>query len=135
MDRRGFLRGMAGVLAAGLAPAVLSSGVIMPIRQLIVPGLILWGDGIHDDTAALQAFFDGKPVCSPGGIPFRGMMNNQTILVSATITINEDRQLLGGRIVKNSVIRFEDTVSPVLQINASRDNSWASVSGCYFVPI
>lgn len=38
MDRRGFLRGMAGILAAGAAPAVLPSGILMPIKSLILPG-------------------------------------------------------------------------------------------------
>lgn len=35
MDRRGFLKGLAGILAAGVAPAVLPSGIIMPVRRLI----------------------------------------------------------------------------------------------------
>lgn len=34
MDRRGFLR---GILAAGVAPALVGSSVLMPIRALAVP--------------------------------------------------------------------------------------------------
>lgn len=34
MNRRGFL---AGILAAGVAPAVVGSGILMPVRALIVP--------------------------------------------------------------------------------------------------
>lgn len=34
MDRRGFLQ---GILAAGVAPAVVGSGILMPIRQLWRP--------------------------------------------------------------------------------------------------
>ena len=37
MNRRGFLTGMAGILAAGYAPSVLPSGIIMPIRKLLLP--------------------------------------------------------------------------------------------------
>lgn len=37
MNRRSFLRGMAGILAAGIAPAVLPSGIIMPVRKLWTP--------------------------------------------------------------------------------------------------
>ena len=48
MQRRGFL---ASILAAGFAPAAVGSAVLMPVRQV----LRLWGDGIHDDTEALQA--------------------------------------------------------------------------------
>ena len=37
MNRRRFLTGMAGILAAGYSASVLPSGVIMPIRKLWVP--------------------------------------------------------------------------------------------------
>ena len=37
MDRRRFLTGMAGILAAGYSASVLPSGVIMPIRKLWTP--------------------------------------------------------------------------------------------------
>lgn len=47
MNRRGFLKGMAGILAAGVAPAVLPSGVIMPVRNLWTPRIVITGkDGI-----------------------------------------------------------------------------------------
>lgn len=36
MDRRSFLTGIAGILASGVAPAVLPSGVIMPIKKLAI---------------------------------------------------------------------------------------------------
>ncbi len=41
MDRRSFLRGMAGILATGLAPAVVGSGVLMPVRTIWKPGSFL----------------------------------------------------------------------------------------------
>ncbi len=37
MNRRNFLRGMAGILSAGYSASVLPGGVIMPIRQLWTP--------------------------------------------------------------------------------------------------
>lgn len=37
MNRRNFITGIAGILAAGFAPTVLPSGVIMPIRKLWTP--------------------------------------------------------------------------------------------------
>lgn len=40
MNRRGFLQ---AILAAGVAPAVIGSGVLMPVRKLIMPDLVLWG--------------------------------------------------------------------------------------------
>jgi hypothetical protein len=37
MNRRGFL---AGILAAGFAPAAIGSGVLMPVRQIVVPEVL-----------------------------------------------------------------------------------------------
>jgi hypothetical protein len=37
MNRRNLLAGLAGILAAGFAPAAIGSGVLMPIRQLSMP--------------------------------------------------------------------------------------------------
>jgi hypothetical protein len=65
MNRRGFL---GGILAAGMAPMVVSAGVLMPVRSIIVPLPIMWGDGIHDDSAAFQALIDGRPVERRDGI-------------------------------------------------------------------
>lgn len=54
LSRRGFLTGVIAVGAVAALPALASD---MPI---------LYGDGVHDDTAALQAFIDGKPVIRDG---------------------------------------------------------------------
>lgn len=48
LPRRKFLTGLAGILASGIAPAVLPSGVIMPVRRLWVPSPL---DGIGDCIA------------------------------------------------------------------------------------
>lgn len=37
MNRRGFLKGMSGILAAGVAPAVVGSGILMPVRAVVAP--------------------------------------------------------------------------------------------------
>lgn len=34
LTRRGFLKGMAGILAAGVAPAAVGSNILMPVRKL-----------------------------------------------------------------------------------------------------
>jgi len=58
VKRRGFLASLGLLLAA---PAVVRAESLM---KLVTPRLILWGDGVHDDTAALQALMDGKSVVS-----------------------------------------------------------------------
>ena len=55
MNRRRFLTGMAGILAAGCAPAVLPSGIIMPVRKLWVLGV----DMAIGPDATLIAQYDG----------------------------------------------------------------------------
>lgn len=37
MQRRSFLAGMTGILASGIAPAAIGSGILMPSRKIIVP--------------------------------------------------------------------------------------------------
>lgn len=66
-NRRAFLFGAAGLLVA--EPKLLISK--MPI---------LYGDGIHDDTAALGALFDGRPVkIEKTGDTFRPLLDNGTV--------------------------------------------------------
>lgn len=60
MIRRSFLMGIGAALAA---PTIVHAGNLMPIRaieRVLMP--VLWGDGIHDDTAAFQALLNGDPV-------------------------------------------------------------------------
>ncbi len=40
MNRRGFLKGLAGIFAAGVAPAVVGSDILMPVRDLVLPSQI-----------------------------------------------------------------------------------------------
>jgi len=43
----------------------------------VKPALVVYGDGEHDDTDALQAYFDGsRNVVNPDGTPFRGIDAN-----------------------------------------------------------
>ena len=51
-------RSFFGVLGALCALPILGQVVSQPQARRPV----LYGDGVHDDTVALQAWFDGKPV-------------------------------------------------------------------------
>jgi len=62
--RRGFL---ATILATAAAPALVRAESLMPIYVPPPPRLLtLWGDLLHDDTDAIQAIADGKPVLFNG---------------------------------------------------------------------
>jgi hypothetical protein len=118
MNRRGFLKSM---LAAGVAPYVVTSaGVLMPVRKILTAtapeiaftpsgtgatamtaqeALRLWGDGIHDDTAALQAWLDGRPVIRGDGSMVGRVLSGGSYRVSETIYMREDqpgRELFGN---------------------------------------
>ena len=89
IERRGFLRAM---LAAGMAPAIAKAGVLMPVRSLYVQPLVLWGDGVQDDTLALQTFLDGGLVLKPDGAAFLGTMATGTFNLSSVIELRGDAQ-------------------------------------------
>jgi hypothetical protein len=61
---------LTAALAALAAPAIVRAESLMrlPPRRLLVP--VLWGDGLHDDTAALQLLIDnarGQDIEFPPG--------------------------------------------------------------------
>lgn len=56
LSRRSFLRGVLAVAGATVAPAL---PAIASVPRIV-------GDGVHDDTAGLQAAFDGKPFVADG---------------------------------------------------------------------
>lgn len=97
ISRRSFLKGLAGILAAASAPAILPNGIIMPIRQLWTPDkLILWGDGEHDDAVALQAFVDGYEVFRPDGESVGWIIHNGFFTVSMPIELGVDGLRVAG---------------------------------------
>ncbi len=58
MNRRQLLQ---GILGAALAPVFVKASNLMPVRSM-PSGLIVWGDGVIDDTTALQAYINGERV-------------------------------------------------------------------------
>lgn len=63
--RRGFLLGALAVLAT---PAIVRASSLDPIQDIYkVRTHTLWGDGIHDDGAAIDAYMRGLPIKRPNG--------------------------------------------------------------------
>ena len=102
LTRRGFRGAM---LAAATAPAFVKADSLM---RLAVPrgmtqtagGLLIWGDGIHDDTAALKAYMRGERVvwASEPLSPFTGLMRGGTFRITSKLVLADGAQLIGGRI-------------------------------------
>lgn len=65
MKRRSFLIGLGALVAA---PAIVRATSIMPVR--VVPLYIpeIYGDGLRDDTAGLQALLNGEPYVVDGKV-------------------------------------------------------------------
>jgi hypothetical protein len=85
MQRRSFL---AGLLAA---PAIVRASSLMP---LYVPPLVLYGDGIHDDTQALSAALTGERVRWADGRPVVGaLVSGGAFLLSDTVRIGDNATL------------------------------------------
>lgn len=66
MDRRTFLRGLLTVAAVSIAP--------IDALTASVPSIV--GDGVHDDTAGIQAAINGRPF-SADGLVVRGQSEVQ----------------------------------------------------------
>ena len=68
---------------AGAVLTVAASRLIGPSSP------VLWADGIHDDTQALQAMLDGKPfdiaATAQGVVAIEGYLQGGTYLVSDTL--------------------------------------------------
>lgn len=62
LSRRGFIGGLGAILAA---PAIVKASSLMPVRALVPT---LYGDGIHDDTEALNYLFARGRIFTPTGI-------------------------------------------------------------------
>lgn len=77
MNRRDVLVSGAAVVAVAIA------GVSTALADLPV----LWGDGEHDDTAALQHFLDGGEVQRPDGTVVRGWVDGGHFRCTDTLHI------------------------------------------------
>ena len=97
MNRRGFL---GAILATAAAPAIIKASALMPIYVPRPEILTLWGDGIHDDAAALQAFvsggvvnYMGKHIAGDGRVC---MFPSGTFAIGSSIKAEPNQVLIGG---------------------------------------
>lgn len=96
LSRRGFL---GGILALGAAPAIIKAESLM--KLYVPPKLILWGDGIHDDTRALQAAINGEEVIVKD-------MASTILVTPKRIRIRDGNYLISDTVYINATDRFLD---------------------------
>lgn len=125
MNRRGFLK---SILAAGVAPAFVGSSVLMPVRKLWTPeqSLMLWGDGIRDDTLALQAWLDGKSVVHAfSGRQVGRVLFGGSYLVTNTLWLTPEQPV--RELVSNTFVgRVKD--GPILHVTPRSPDEPARIS-------
>ena len=81
MERRSFI---STILSFGAAPAIVQASSLMP---LWTPKLILWGDGIHDDSEALEAWLNGGRVLRPNKKLAEGFLSGVELYLGHDILI------------------------------------------------
>jgi hypothetical protein len=92
INRRSFIAGV-----TSLATAI----AIAPRVVFAKPTPVLYGDGKHDDTEALQAWFDGdRVVYSDGAVAGGPTLANREFLISGPITLrgNAERHFTYNRV-------------------------------------
>lgn len=105
-SRRGFL---GSILALAAAPSIVRADSLMPL--FVERQLTLWGDGVHDDTDALQSLFDGRSVKSMNPAVLAAVLDGRVFLsrgiyvVRRTLHIRQPIDM--GRLRINSAAPFK----------------------------
>ncbi|MCZ3377440.1 twin-arginine translocation signal domain-containing protein [Rhizobium sp. AG207R] len=101
--RRSFLRGLLTITAA----AVVLDG--LPLGQKVASAPVLYADGIHDDSDALEAMFDGRPFRVDGAnvIAHDGILANAYLSVSRPIRPKGDFTIMNCYIVQRPEFKGE----------------------------
>jgi len=97
MQRRSLLK---SILALSAAPAFVRADSLMKI--IVPPSFVLYGDGIHDDTAAMQALIRGDMVRNAKGLILHNsgtvVIPPASYIVSSTITFTRPTEMRGSYI-------------------------------------
>jgi hypothetical protein len=101
MNRRGFFKALAAATAIAVVSTTRLGQAVIDVARSGYHVLV--GDGVTDDTAALQALLDGEPVISPTGalLPGKGtehVPSGYTYRISETLVVSGPVVLRGLRI-------------------------------------
>jgi hypothetical protein len=79
----------AAVIALLVAATVGPAAAALPAQHCVHPAVILWGDGRHDDTKALQAWLQGKDALwGESGAPVGATIAWHTFRLSTAIYVD-----------------------------------------------
>lgn len=81
MNRRALLKSTAAVAVATLVPAAMKASPV------------LYGDGVHDDTGALQQWFDGENVLWVTGEQAGDLIEGRCFLITVTIDVTGSQRV------------------------------------------
>ncbi len=112
IERRAFL---GGILAALTAPAIVRSDSLMKLTPKRI--FTLYGDGLEDDTVALQALMDGREVVTPYGAP--ASLSGGLFLISNTLVFRRDRMCVSGLTLEASDNFLRE--APMLRVEGHRN--------------
>lgn len=123
MNRRKFM-GFLGLAVA--APAIVRAESLM--KLYVPPKIVIWGDGVHDDTEALQAFFDGGRIVDPYGREIGDFLAGMHLKVSKTIHIKQDKKRM---FMHNHVISSHST-DPILNVHGEASSMCRNIHSSIF---
>lgn len=116
MRRRAFLQSLfalgAGFSALGAGFFEIARACSPHVETALVPIPTLVGDGVHDDTAALQAWLDGKPVRDVNGAPVPQALQGGVYLLTRPLTWppTSEVSIIGADFVAASVAASNEPV-------------------------
>lgn len=96
-----------GLLAALFAVTASAAALPAPVarQDCISAPVMLWGDGRHDDTAALNAWLDGgDAIWADAGTPVGAMISGRSFRLSSAIYVNAGT----GRVLRDFRLIWPD---------------------------
>ena len=116
-----------------MAPAIVRASSLMPIYvpKIITPAyMTLWGDGVHDDTLAMQALLSGGVVMSADGAML-GRDPSGLRIPRGHFKVTEGLRLARSNVMlTDSTIEYTQPVESQLSIDRGVDG--CVISGVHF---
>ncbi len=124
LNRRSFLRGAGGLVAAGVATPLLKEKFAWTWWWEYH---VIYGDGVHDDTVAVNAWGKGKRVYDRSGNLIGSTLKNVELRLTDTVHIRADNRRLLNLTVKADPKFRAPVLIRVHEVNR------VEIDGCCFI--